>query len=418
MRYILIFIISLVTILIFWINFQLNTNTQSRSEQKEDIRLQLHFLETELKHNNLGGRMQYLFPEGYVFIHALYGLSWCELALADSSHDKHLKDKAISEALYAFDQINSEKAASNFQIELIPENGIFYCGWRNYLLSKILSVDQTFKRHEVYQEMFRIQSQDIIQALEKSKSPYLESYNGHAWPADMFVAMASLSNYDKIYKPRFQLDIKSWLQLVKKKLDPATQLIPHKVDSKTRSTIEGARGCSIGLSLRMLAEIDTAFGREQYNLVKTNFITTRFGLPAVREYPQGQLGIGDIDSGPVILGVGFSATIVMIGTMSMYDNKVLADQQYKTIHAFGFATQNQQEKKYLFGALPMADAFIAWGRATDLNYKSTHTNVSSKNWWLLTFQLISVLVVLIIWMPIYWGRVRGWLTRVKRDKAV
>jgi len=416
MRYILIFILSLFTILIFWINFQLNTNTQTRSEQKEDIRLQLHFLETELKQNNLGERMQHLFPEGYVFIHALYGLSWCELALADSLHDKKLKEKAIHEALYAFDQINSEKAASNFPIDLTPENGIFYCGWRNYLLSKILSVDRTFKKHEAYQKIFQIQSDSIVNALRESNSPYLESYNGDVWPADMFVAMTSLSNYDKIYTPRFRSDIQSWLQLVKKKLDPATRMIPHKVDSETAKTIEGARGCSIGLSLRMLAEIDTAFGFEQFNLAKTNFITTKFGLPAVREYPQGKFGIGDVDSGPVILGVGFSATIVMIGTMSMYNDKVLADQQYKTIHAFGFATQNNQEKKYLFGALPMADAFIAWGRSTDLNCKSTHPTVSSNNW-LLTFQLISVLVVLIIWMPIYWRRVRGWLKRLKRDKA-
>ena len=128
MQYFLIFILSVVTIPILWINIGLHIQDDNRTEQKEDVLLQLNFLETELKHNNLGERMQYLFPEGYVFIHALYGLSWCELALADSSQNKTLKAKTIKESLYAFDQIDSEKATSTFQIELIPENGIFYCG--------------------------------------------------------------------------------------------------------------------------------------------------------------------------------------------------------------------------------------------------------------------------------------------------
>jgi hypothetical protein len=408
MRYLLIFILSVITVPILWINIGLHQEDDNRKEQKEDVQLQLNFLETELKQHNLGERMQHLFPEGYVFIHALYGLSWCELALADSSQNKTIKDKAIKEALYAFDQINSEKGRSTFETDLIPENGIFYCAWKNYLLSKILQVDRRFKSHELYETLFKQQSKEIIQALKLGEHPYLESYNGHAWPADMFVAMASVSNYDKLYKPIFQSDIQSWIITVKKKLDPQTHLIPHKVDPETAATIEGARGCSIGLSLRMLGEIDPAFGREQFDLTRTNFITTQFGLPAVREYPKGVFGLGDVDSGPVIFGVGFSATIVMIGTMSMYDHPTLANQQYKTIHAFGFETKNDQEKKYLFGALPVADAFIAWGRATDLHYSSSQPNISSKNW-RQTFHIISVFVLLIVWIPVYWGRVRRWL---------
>jgi hypothetical protein len=410
MRYVLIFILSAITIPILWINIGLHQEDDDRSEQKEDIRLQLHFLETELKQHDLGERMQQLFPEGYVFIHALYGLSWCELALADSVQDKQLKDKAIKEALYAFGQIHSEKGRSTFQTDLIPENGIFYCAWRNYLLSKILQTDRKFNGHESYEMLFKQQTKEIIEALKLRASPYLESYNGHAWPADMFVAMASVSNYDKLYNPGFESDIKSWLVQIKKKLDPKTHLIPHKVAPETGSIIEGARGCSIGLSLRLLKEIDPAFGKEQFDLARTHFITTQFGLPAVREYPQGTFGIGDVDSGPVIFGVGFAATIVMIGTMSIYDHPTLANRQYKTIHAFGFETKDSEEKKYLFGALPMADAFIAWGRATDLHYSLNQPYVSSKNW-RLTFHLISLAVLLVLWIPVWWGKVRGILKR-------
>ncbi len=411
MRYLLLFVLSFFTILILWVNLALHSKEESRIEQEKEVRAQLNFLEKELKHNNLGDRMQHLFPEGYVFIHALYGLSWCELSLSYSS-DKGLKKKAVEEALYAFNQLNNEKATSNFQIELVPEYGIFYSGWKNYLLSKILKVDRTFKGHEFYEALLEKQSNEIIAAIKLSKSPYIDSYNGHAWPADMFVAMASVSNYNKLYNLKLKPEVNVWLAKVKKHLDPETQMIPHKIDAETGAIIEGTRGCSIGLSLRMLAEIDQEFGKQQFNLAKTSFITTRFGLPAMREYPQGIFGLGDVDSGPVILGVGFSATIVMIGTMSMYDEPVLANEQYKTIHAFGFKTSDEDGKKYLFGTLPMADAFIAWGRATDLNCTHSQPNVSSRNW-RLTFHLTSLFVLTTLWLLFYRSKVKSYINRVR-----
>jgi hypothetical protein len=414
MRYFFLIILSALTALILWINLALHPLEHTRAEQKENIRLQLNFLEVELKQKNLGQRMQYLFPEGYVFIHALYGLSWCELALADSSrNNQNIKAKAVEEALYAFNRIDSEEGVTNFQLELIPENGIFYCGWKNYLLSKILQIDYTFKDRLVYETLFKKQSKEIVKALKLSKSPYLDSYNGHAWPADMFVAMASICNYNKLYTPKYTSDIDSWLIKVKRKLDPETKMIPHKVHSETGNTIEGARGCSIGLSLRMLAEIDPVFGKQQYNLARTNFITTRFGLPAVREYPKGTDGLGDVDSGPVILGVGFSGTIVMIGTMSIYDNTAGANQQYKTIHAFGFETKYNSEKKYLFGILPMADAFISWGRATDLHYNSSKTNIMLNNW-SFRFHCISICILFIIWLPVYFKFLKNYFKPLKQ----
>jgi len=212
----------------------------------------------------------------------------------------------------------------------------------------------------------------------------------------MFVAMASISNYDKIFKPKYRVEIDNWIQNVKGKLDPITNMIPHKVDSKTGKSIQGARGSSMGLMLRMHGEIHPEFGHEQFELYKTNFISTTFGLPSVREYPKGLDGSGDVDSRPVILGVGFSATIVSIGTLSMYNIQTLANHQYKTVNAFGFDIKTSNQKWYLFRKLPMTDTFIAWGRATDLNC-GKGSSLDDSKYWRLKFHLISLLVLLFFW---------------------
>ncbi|MES2794896.1 MAG: hypothetical protein V4683_02965 [Bacteroidota bacterium] len=365
--------------------------------------MQLNFLGNELKNNNLGERMQELFPEGFVFINALYGLSWCELAFSDSTNDKKIKAKALKEALFAYNEINSDKAKSIFDSHLTPEKGIFYIGWNNYLLSKILSLDTSFVDYDKYENIFIDQSELISNSLKESNSPFLQSYHNQTWPADMFVAMASISNYDKIFKPKYKNEISEWINGVKLNLDPKTKLIPHKVNPRTGGTIEGPRGSSISLIIRLLAEIEPNFANEQYELYKTNFVITTLGLPSICEYPKGQFGETDIDSGPVIFGVGFSGTIVSIGTYSMLGDSELAEMQYKTINAFGFSNKFGNEKKYIFGLLPIADAFIAWGRASGLN--QSNISNSSSNGWRVKFHIISFLVLTILWLLLYSNKI-------------
>jgi hypothetical protein len=69
-------LVFIVSIFIAWINFKLYSENFTKTEKPQDIILQLNFLERELKNNNLGERMQDIFPEGFVFTNALYGLSY------------------------------------------------------------------------------------------------------------------------------------------------------------------------------------------------------------------------------------------------------------------------------------------------------------------------------------------------------
>jgi len=219
----------------------------------------------------------------------------------------------------------------------------------------------------------------------------------------MHLAVASLSIHDNIFTPEYQDEIELWIEKVKTRLDTPTLLIPHKVDSKSGRSIEGARGSSMALMLRILAEIDPEFAAEQYILFKENFVSTTLGLPSVREYPKGTAQTGDIDSGPIVMGVGFAATIVSIGTMPIFGDAYLGDQEYLTVNAFGLELATGSQKKYLFGKVPMADAFIAWSRATDFGIDN-NIEINNNDNWRIKFQMISLTILLLIWFPFYKNR--------------
>jgi hypothetical protein len=297
--------------------------------------------------------MQEIFPEGYMFINALYGLSWCEFA-SQLNRNSDVYKEAQSEVDYAFRKVSGKNGYSVFDKSLPLPNGAFYNGWCNYLLAKKLELsDVGMKESEI--ELFKYNCSLIAEVLQEQTYP--ESYVGRSWPADVFLCVSALSLHDKLFEKKYNALIAQWIQKVKNNLDE-NNLIPHSAKPFSGKPLESARGASLSLILSLLPEIDSAFAASQFKVYDSLFSEEIFGLPGIREYPKGKEGSGDIDSGPVLFGAGGAATIVGIKTMRTNGNyeKSLALRNTVETLTFSFKTANQ--KKYVFGALPIADALL------------------------------------------------------------
>jgi hypothetical protein len=324
---------------------------------RNDVRHQLAYLSHQIHHQELGARMQRLFPEGFLFTHVLYGLTWCELALAEPEADNGM---ALGEARYSFSQINSDLGRSTFLRDMVPQYGMFYNAWRNYLLAKIVEASRGQNREEV--QLFTALSRGIAYDFETSVSAFPDSYPDQSWPADACVGMATLAIYNRMVAPTYDSLVEHWVKRVQIRRAPDSKLLPHKTQSETAALIEGPRGCSGVLNLYFLPEIDAQLAVDQFHRFDSLFGYSRLGLSTVREYPRGQSGMGDVDSGPVILGVGFSATIVGIGAYLKFGEVANAQAISDAVEALGFSYRWGGRKRYIWGMMAVADAFIAWAR--------------------------------------------------------
>lgn len=326
----------------------------------DDLLCQLRFLK-DATHGGAANEMQQYYPEGYVFMNAIYGLSWCELA-AHLPHTSPVYKEAHSEIQWSWEEVTSDQGKRIFDPSLQIPYGVFYTGWNNYLLGKKLSVEPAEKRDTTELKFYHAQCRTIAAVIDST--PFPESYPFAAWPGDATVAVASLAVHDKLFVPEFQATTRKWIENVKHHLD-TSGLIPHSVHSGSGKTKEIAKGSSQSLILNFLPEIDSVFAREQFALFKMKFLDSRFGLPGIREVRNGLSGGEDIDSGPVIFNIGGAASVVGLRTMALYGETTAAVGLRNSIEAFGMAMESDGKKKYLFGKLPMADAFIAWANSTE-----------------------------------------------------
>jgi hypothetical protein len=333
--------------------------------------------------------MQRYFPEGFVFMHALYGLSWCEF-LKHVDKDSELFKEGHNEVRFSFNEINSEKGKSTFQEKLPLPYGAFYIGWSNYLLGKKIAIEKPQAHDSVEVKMYQANCNRIAADINSSASPYPETYSGKAWPADVSVGIASLANHDNIFQQKYAASLQLWISKVKRFTD-ADGLIPYAFDPINLKVTVNEKGSAQSLVLNFLFEIDTSFCREQFNIYKKLFLDSRAGLPGILQYKKGTTGKTDADSGPVILGVGGPASIVGLRVMSLMKENETAIGLRNSIETFGLATENNKQKKYLFGKLAMADAFICWANATETN---AATKLVTDKHWRIKFQLYSLLILL------------------------
>jgi hypothetical protein len=384
---------------VFKFNWTLYFSPTCTQNINQDVLNQLNHLEKAIKKDEVDLKMQNLFPEGYFFTNVLYGLAWADLIESVDQENPVFK-RGVLEIEYSIAKLNSEEGRAIFSPKSPLPYGAFYNGWLTYLVGNYIEAVGENNANPTLFLFFKTQCAAINQAFIKTNLPYLESYQGQAWPADNVLCLASLALHDKVGVPPDGLGrsqyfgtISTWTQRMKLYLDKETGMIPHCFSLYDSVGVQGVRGSSQSLMHCFLPDIDSAFAKEQFALYRKNFIQNKLGLPAVREYALNTEGGGDVDSGPIIWDVGPAASVVAIKAMAENRDYDMYIPIRNTIEAFGFPINWFGSKFYLGNQLPVADAFIAWCNAKNCRYETVKVG-----WWRWQFQLISLLII----VPFCW----------------
>lgn len=398
MRKFIVAVLAVISLLVLWWNVAIHTTQDLGSVEEQQ---QVDALLADLKdgmHNRVPERMQRLFPEGEAFSYALYGLAncntfrWC---------DQDQKTQRLDQARWALNELESERVRARFPALLPPEHGIFHAGWSAFLHGSILQVSGVEAISLNEREAFIQRCDTIASTFFNSPTAYPESYNGMAWPADATLAMAALALHDRILPQRFLNVRRAWVQRVRLTLGESGG-VAHEWDPLTITALGEMRGSSLALMCLLLPEIDSTFAKEEFTVFSHAFFDEILGVPVVKEFPITYKGKGDIDSGPLIFGAGPVAMIVGAGACRANGDAFHDLEMNSTVDGFGFPF-GTHERRYLFGAMPIADLFIAWCRSQPV--RSTMERPRPR---FLRFHGYSAFLLFLLWLPpfIWWRRQR------------
>jgi hypothetical protein len=218
-----------------------------------------------------------------------------------------------------------------------------------------------------YDKLIHRVAQALLLAYSNDDQGILRSYPDMWWITDNLPALSALARYDRVFKKDTSTIRKKFLKSLKTHyLDEKTGMICTYVHPPTHRRVQEPRGISQMYALHFLRDIDPEFSKEQYALAKKHLVREALGLAAVREFPEGSKETSDIDSGPVVLGLGPSASGFAIGASVVMEDWSTNRSLLEASVVVGMPVFQKGEIHYL--AMPIVgQAIVFFGKTLTLH---------------------------------------------------
>lgn len=334
-----------------------------RGSTPDRVDAQVAFLDRAIAHG-AGAEMQALFPEGEFFTVGLTALAAGNTALG--SADPAVRRAAAERLDRAIATLERPEAVAIFGDIDELEHGTFHRGW--VLLLRITRADLVGGSTPALQA----EADAVAAALAASPVGVPASYPDQRWPCDAVVAMAAVRRTHQL-AGRPTPGLEAWLARLDRLRDPATGLLPHRI-GPDGAVLDGPRGSSQSIIQTFWGELSPTASRD-WAAFRRAFVVREAGLVGVREYPVGAPGAGDVDSGPLVLGVSASASTVTLGAARAQGDTELAAVLDREAELLGLPVEWAGARRFAGGAMPAGDAFVAWARTQARSVPVTQAGV-------------------------------------------
>jgi hypothetical protein len=323
-----------------------------------DTRMQLRWLERSITDFDAEFAQKH-FPEGELFTYEFYGLALENVAETTwDAEDIALAAREVRAMLPKIDALLTH-APFNQMAHAPVRGGICWFAGQNLLRGRLIALVRDGNPEEA--KRFHDDSAILARAFAASASGVLEAYPGMSWPVDSLFGYRSLQIHDRLYDTKLFTTFGRFKQTMRRDQDRATGLMPSFVylDGRTRDV---PRGCALSWSLAVLPDLDPEYAAEQWAAYRRGFARCAGGLCLFREYPAGLARGPDSDSGPIVGGLGMSASAFALGAARANGDMDMAESLRRTGELLGIPSLSWWGKRYLGGKIALFDVLSVWTR--------------------------------------------------------
>lgn len=197
----------------------------------------------------------------------------------------------------------------------------------------------------------------LARRMRDSPTSHLETYPGETYAMDNCVAAAAIAVHDLGTGADHRAVLERYVAYTRDNLlDPETGLVSFSLGRDGRPN-QRSRGSGVGWNSFFMPFVDPAFAAGQFDRIREHLVDSPWGITGVREVRRGVDVRGDVDSGPVLLGLSPSGTgFAMAGARRAGDVRLLG-AFLDTAELAGFTWQWGGERRYLLAPF-VGDAIV------------------------------------------------------------
>lgn len=239
--------------------------------------------------------------------------------------------------------------------DLTSNNGHAYMGYTNLALSMYRQLEPNNRFAALNDRL----TDALARRLAQAPHGIIDTYPSEAYPPDLNAVIGSIALHDRATESlQHQQVLKKVLQTFRKEfVDPSSGLVFQSVDAKSGHILDKPRASGSTLSAYFLSFADAGLAKTLFQAIQSKQQTTVMGVKAIREYPPGQEGSGDVDSGPLILGASPTASVFALSSARIFGDRPLFTALYRSMDLFGSFSDNKNGIAFQIGG-PLGKAIL------------------------------------------------------------
>ncbi len=257
------------------------------------------------------------FPEGDLFPFTFPAIAYAQLALRDPAYRDHALHQMAKLLDLAVPAVVRRVEARKGQLQSIGS----YEGHAVYLcqLGLALGLWRALGGDDRYEADHRRVADVVRGALIARNGAPLDSFPGVVFPFDTIPCLVFLTQRDRQDSAEAGREpvARHRLWIRDHGTDVETGLPASRVDPVTFAPIEVPRGCELSLRVPLLAQLDPGAAQALWSRYVEHFWVERWIVKGLAEWPDGQQRFEDMDSGPILMGVGLAASSLGLGAALM-----------------------------------------------------------------------------------------------------
>ena len=281
--------------------------------------------------------------------HVMAALGFGQVAEAHPAH----RDEMVAAMDRALDRLAAPDLAA-FDREgwgeeaLATDRGhVAYLGY--YGLALGLRARLGPSRHDTLRERFE---QALVTRFEREL--LVETYPGERYPVDNAAGIGALALAPR---PDAAPIVRRWLAALEERWrDPKSGLVIQSIDHDG-GPVDAPRASGTALAAYFLGFADEAVARSLYESLEASAGGAVIGFGAMKEYPDGHRGLGDVDSGPLIAGYSISGTGFALASVRRFGTPERFAQLWASTRLFGLPRARGERFHFVLGG-PLGDAIL------------------------------------------------------------
>ena len=263
-------------------------------------------------------------------------------------------DKLLEEKMQRFD----EKLWGSKAMETLDSDKADHGAYLAYL-NFALSLHRSLKPESRFAETNDRVTETLIRRYKNSKFWLLQTYRHEVYPADNCLAIASIGLHAKATDADHSLVLDKIIGSFREVcVDEKSGLLFQSINNNSGKPVDEPRGSGTAFGLYFLSFVDQQLASELYQAARQELAGNVIGFGLMQEYPASSKGgIGDVDSGPVIMNYGVSPTGFMIAGTRIFDDRDYFKQLYRTSVLFGAPLESGEKWEYVTGG-PLGNAIM------------------------------------------------------------